>query len=145
AGQLAKTDALDARLLARYGDAIRPAASEAYGENQEKLQALRARRRQVAETLVQEKNRLGTQSDPDARLSIEEAIDFYRRQLQTLDQQLEQLIQADPELRRKRDLLISVPGVGPTTAAALTAELPELGRLNRRQAARLAGLAPVNR
>jgi transposase len=145
AGQLAKTDAIDARMIARYGAVMRPAASEALGENQEKLRALRTRRQQVSEALVQEKNRLSTPIDRDARRSIEEAVEFYRRQLQSLDEQLAQLMQADPAFRQKLDLLVSVPGVGPTTAAALTAELPELGRLNRRQAARLVGLAPVNR
>ena len=145
AGQLAKTDAIDARMIARYGAAMRPAASETLGENQEKLRALRTRRQQVSEALVQEKNRLSTSIDRDARQSIEEAVEFYRRQLQSLDEQLAQLMQADPAFRKKLDLLVSVPGVGPTTAAALTAELPELGRLNRRQAARLVGLAPINR
>jgi transposase len=145
AGQLAKTDALDARVIVRYGAAMRPAASETLGENQEKLRALRTRRQQVSEALVQEKNRLSTQIDRDARQSIEEAVDFYQRQLQSLEEQLAQLMHADPAFRQKLDLLVSVPGVGPTTAAALTAELPELGRLNRRQAARLVGLAPINR
>ena len=145
AGQLAKTDALDACVIARYGAVMRPAASETLGENQEKLRALRTRRQQVSEALVQEKNRLSTQIDLDARQSIEEAVDFYRRQLQSLDEQLAQLMHADAAFRQKLDLLVSVPGVGPTTAAALTAELPELGRLNRRQAARLVGLAPINR
>ena len=145
AGQLAKTDAIDARMIARYGAAMRPAASETLGENQEKLRALRTRRQQVSEALVQEKNRLSTSIDRDARQSIEEAVEFYRRQLQARDEQLAQLMQADPAFRKKLDLLVSVPGVGPTTAAALTAELPELGRLNRRQAARLVGLAPINR
>ncbi len=145
AGQLAKTDAIDARMIARYGAVMRPAASESLGEHQEKLRALRTRRQQVSEALVQEKNRLGTVVDRDARRSIEDAIEFYRRQLRGLDEQLAQLMEADPEFRRQRALLVSVPGVGATTAAALTAELPELGRLNRRQAARLVGLAPINR
>lgn len=145
AGQLAKTDAIDARTIARFGALMQPAVSDNSGENQEKLRALRTRRQQVSEALVQEKNRLGTVVDRDARRSIEEAIDFYGRQLRALDEQLAQRMDADPELRHRRDLLVSVPGVGATTAAALAAELPELGRLNRRQAARLVGLAPLNR
>jgi transposase len=145
AGQLAKTDAIDARVIARYGALLQPAVGENPGEHQEKLRALRTRRQQVSEALVAEKNRLGTAADRDARRSIEEAIEFYRRQLRALDDQLAQLMEADPELLQRRDLLTSVPGVGATTAAALTAELPELGRLNRRQAARLVGLAPINR
>jgi transposase len=145
AGQLAKTDAIDAQIIARYGALMQPTVSENLGENQEKLRALRTRRQQVSEALVQEKNRLGTAADRDARRSIEEAIDFYQRQLRELDVQLSQLMEADPQFRRRRELLTSVPGVGATTAAAITAELPELGRLNRRQAARLVGLAPINR
>lgn len=145
AGQLAKTDTIDARIIARYGAAMQPAVSQASGENQDKLRALRTRRQQVSDAIVQEKNRLDTQHDPDARWSIEQALDFYRRQLKMLDEQLAQLMQADPLFRQKLQLLGSVPGVGTTTATALAAELPELGRLNRRQVARLAGLAPINR
>lgn len=144
-GQLAKTDAIDARAIARYGALLQPAASETPGENQEKLRALRTRRQQVSAALVQEKNRLGTAADRDARRSIEEAIKFYELQLRALDEQLAQLMETEPEFQRRRNLLVSAPAVGPTTAAALTAELPELGRLNRRQAARLVGLAPINR
>ena len=144
-GQLAKTDEIDARTIARFGALLQPAAGEELGESQQKLRAIRTRRQQVSVALVQEKNRLGTVVDPDARRSIGEAIAFYERQLQSLDQQLAEHMEADPEFRQRRQLLVSVPGVGTTTAATLTAELPELGRLNRRQAARLVGLAPLNR
>lgn len=144
-GQLAKTDRIDARLIARFAALMQPEPGEKPSENQEKLRALRARRRQVSDALVQEKNRLGTQPDRDARRSIEEAIDFYRQQLESLDAQIGQLMQRDPGFQQRLSLLVSVPGVGVVTAAALIADLPELGRLNRRQAARLAGLAPINR
>lgn len=144
-GQLAKTDNLDARLIAGFAAMMQPAPHEKPSENQEKLRALRARRRQVSDTLVQEKNRLVTGRDQDAQRSIEEAIDFYKKQLESLDAQIKQLIQTDFEFQQRLSLLVSVPGVGVTTAAALMADLPELGTLNRREAARLAGLAPINR
>lgn len=144
-GQLAKTDQIDARVIVRFAAMMQPEPTEKPSENQEKLRSLRARRRQVSDTLVQEKNRLATQHDRDARHSIQEAIDFYEQQLRSLDAQLKQLMHSDPEFQRRRSLLISVPGVGETTAAALLADLPELGTLNRREAARLTGLAPINR
>ena len=144
-GQLAKTDHLDAKMILRYAMLMQPEPTRKPSENEEKLRALRARRQQVSDALVQEKNRLDTQYDQDARHSIEEAIDFYQRQLNSLDTQIQHLMQAVPEFRQRLSLLVSVPGVGETTAAALMADLPELGKLNRRQAARLAGLAPINR
>lgn len=144
-GQLAKTDRIDARVIAQYAALMQPTPHEQPSENQEKLRSLRARRQQVVDTLIQEKNRLATQPARDARRSIQEAIDFYQQQLKTLDEQIRQVIQLDSSFRERLSLLVSVPGVGPTTAAALMADLPELGQLNRRQAARLAGLAPLNR
>lgn len=144
-GQLAKTDRLDAQVIARYAAMMEPNESKKPSKNQEKLRSLRTRRQQVSDALVQEKNRLGTQHDDDARRSIKEAIDFYQRQLKQLDEQLQQLMQTDRQFRRQLSLLVSVPGVGVTTAATLIADLPELGTLNRREAARLAGLAPINR
>lgn len=144
-GQLAKTDSIDARVLAQFAAMMQPEPGEEPTENQEKLRSLRTRRQQVSDALVQEKNRLATQRDQDARRSILEAIDFYNEQLKSLDEQIKQLMQSDPEFQQRLSLLLSVPGVGDTTAATLMADLPELGTLNRRQAARLAGLAPINR
>lgn len=144
-GQLAKTDRLDAHIIAQFAALMQPASQEPRGESQEKLRSLRARRQQVVDMLTQEKNRLATQPDRDAKRSIQEAIDFYQKQLKALDEQLRQVIQLDPHFQERLSLLVSVPGVGTTTAAALMADLPELGLLNRRQAARLAGLAPLNR
>lgn len=144
-GQLAKTDQIDARMIAQFAAMMQPKPTEEPSRNQEKLRSLRARRRQVSSALVQEKNRLATQRDQDARRSIEEAIDFYTKQLDSLDAQMKQLMQTDPEFQQRLSLLVSVPGVGVTTAASLIANLPELGTLNRREAAKLAGLAPINR
>ncbi len=144
-GRLAKTDQIDARVLAEYATLMKPKLYVKPSENQEELRSLRARRRQVSDTLIQEKNRLGTARGEKARESIQEAIDFHKMQLQELGVQIDELIQKDPKLRQCLKLLTSVPGVGDITAAALMADLPELGTLNRREVARLAGLAPINR
>jgi transposase len=143
--QLAKTDAIDARVIARFAALMNPTPHEKLPENQEKLRSLRTRRNQVVDMLTQEKNRLATQHDPEIRQLIKRAIEWYKQQLQEIDQQIEQRIEADDSLRQKVALLTSVPGVAMATASALLTEMPELGKLNRREAARLAGLAPVNR
>lgn len=143
--QLAKTDAIDARVIARFAARMDPTPHQKPSENQEKLRSLRTRRNQVVDMLTQEKNRLATQHDPEIRQLIKRAIDWYHQQLQEIDQQLEARIEADASLREKAALLTSVPGVAMATASALLTEMPELGKLNRREAARLAGLAPVNR
>lgn len=144
-GQLAKTDAMDAALIARFAATLSPEPNEPVSPQQERLRALHARRQQVVQSLTQEKNRLGTAPDAESRRSIQEAIDFYDRQLRELDQRIAEMTKSDPQLRRRMNLLVSVPGVGATTAAGLLAELPELGTLNRGQAAKLVGLAPINR
>jgi transposase len=144
-GQLAKTDAIDAQMIARYVATFHPAADETPTPEGEKLKSLRARRQQVVQSLTQEKNRWGTAADAETRRSIEQAIDFYKRQLQELDARIAQCAASDPVLRERLGLLTTVPGVGSVTAAALLAELPELGSLNRGQAAKLVGLAPINR
>jgi transposase len=143
--QLAKTDAIDARVISRFSAMMNPTPHEKPSENQEKLRALRTRRNQVVDMLTQEKNRLATQRDPEIRQLIQHAIEWYHQQLKEIDQQLEERIEADASLRQKAEVLTSVPGVAMATASALLTEMPELGKLNRREAARLAGLAPVNR
>lgn len=144
-GQLAKTDAIDAAVLARFAATLDPEPTEPTGENQRRLKSLRARRQQLVEMITQEKNRLGTARDPAIRASIQQALDFLGEQLAEIDRQLAQLTREDPAFRRRRELLVSVPGVADTTAVTLIAELPELGALNRAQVARLVGVAPVNR
>lgn len=143
--QLAKTDAIDARVISRFAALMDPTPREKSSENEDKLRALRTRRNQVVDMLTQEKNRLATQHDPEIRQLIRQAIEWYQDQLKEIDQQLQQRIEADATLRRKAALLTSVPGVAMATASALLTEMPELGKLNRREAARLAGLAPINR
>lgn len=143
-GQLAKTDKIDAAVIARFAAAFDPAPDEPSSAEQQRLRALRARRQQVVQTLTQEKNRLGT-ADADTRESIRRAIKFYEDELKDLDGRIAELTRSDPEFRRRMNLLVTVPGVGAVTAAGLLADLPELGALNRGQAAKLVGLAPLNR
>lgn len=144
-GQLAKTDRIDALQLVQFGLMMKPEPSEMPSENQGKLRALRTRRQQLVDAQTQEKNRLGVTNDPAARASIEAALEFYDQQLKSIEEQINQLLQKDPQFQRWFELLVTVPGIRETTAAALIAELPELGSMNRRQTARLAGLAPINR
>ena len=144
-GELAKTDALDAAMIARYAATFLLQPDDPPTPAQNRLRALRARRQQVVHSLTQEKNRISTAPDDPTRQSIEEAIDFYNGQLRELDRQIAELTSTDPSFQRRLTLLVSVPGVGQVTAAGLLAELPELGALNRGQAAKLVGLAPINR
>jgi transposase len=144
-GQLAKTDRLDARVIARFAATMKPMLCEKPSENQDKLRGLRTRRNQVVDMLTQEKNRLGITRDLAMRDFIEQAIELYDKQLRQLEEQMQQLMSEDPELRYKAQLLTSVPGVGQVTAGTLLAEMPELGSLNRCEVAKLAGVAPINR
>lgn len=144
-GELAKTDAIDAAMICRFAAAFNPEPDVPPTPAQERLRALRARRQQVVHSLTQEKNRLATAPEAEARRSIQEAIDFYNQQLGELDRRIAELASDDPAFRQRLSLLVSVPGVGMVTATGLLAELPELGTLNRGQAAKLVGLAPINR
>jgi transposase len=144
-GELAKTDAIDAGMIARFAATFNPEPDDPPTSSQERLRALRARRQQVVQSLTQEKNRRATTPDVETQESIQEAIDFYDRQLRELDQRIAKLTSTDPVFRERLALLITVPGVGAVTAAGLLADLPELGAMNRGQAAKLVGLAPINR
>ena len=141
-GQLAKTDVLDAHLLARFAEVVRPTPRPLRDEAAQALAALVARRRQVVEMLVAEPRRLSTQ--PAAlRERVQEHIDWLREERERLDGDLQTHLRQSPAWRTTEDLLRSVPGVGPVVAATLVAELPELGRLNRKQIAALVGVAPL--
>lgn len=145
-GQLAKTDRLDAQLLARYAAQLAPAPTALPDAVQRALMLLVARRRQVDDMLVAERQRLDQQSffpDSPVRPSIEATIAFLEQSRLTLDQALHAHVTAHPRWTEPRALLQSVPGVGPVTAYTLLAFLPELGRLSRQQVAALAGVAPM--
>lgn len=141
AGKLAKTDALDARVLAHLGEALKPPARPLLDEETRKLEALLTRRRQMVEMLVAEKNRLQV-AHAAARPLIQKHIDWLEQQLKEVDKDLGSAVRNSPMWRGKDDILRSVPGVGPVLAMTLMAELPELGQLNRKQVAALAGVAP---
>ena len=147
-GQLAKTDRLDAALLARYAQQMRPAEYVPPDAAQRALMLLVARRRQVTDMLVAEQQRLAQQSffpDSPVRAHLEATIAFLRAQQDALDAALHAHVTAHPQWAEPLALLRSVPGVGPVTACTLLAFLPELGTLSRQEAARLVGVAPVAR
>jgi transposase len=137
----AKTDTIDARILARFGQVVQPAPQAAQSEDQLKLGALVERRRQLVGLINQEQNRWQQTRDSDIRKSIETVL---KRQLKTMDEQIATAIKADERNARKVEILQSVKGLGPVTVSTFVAELPELGQLNRQQVAKLVGVAPIN-
>lgn len=144
-GRLAKTDAIDAGVLAQFGQAIRPEKRPLPSEKQLQLQQQLARRRQLVGMLTAENNRSQQATDKLVRKSIEAVRKTLRTQLDQMDDQLQRTIEQTPAWREKENLLRTVPGVGPQTALALLAELPELGTCSRQQIAALVGVAPLNR
>jgi transposase len=143
-GRLAKTDAIDARVLGRFAEAVRPARREWPDAQTQALKALVARRRQLLEMLTAEKNRR-RRAPAAVRRSLEANIDWLQRLLDEIDDELDTAVRSSPAWREKDNLLRSVPGVGPVLSAVLLAQLPELGRLGRKQIAALVGVAPLNR
>lgn len=147
-GELAKTDALDARLLALFAERIRPAVRPLADEALEALDALLTRRRQLLEMLTAERNRQGQvfgRGTKAVKQSLKAHIAYLERELRMADTELGRLVRESPVWREKEELYRSVPGVGRVVALALLAELPELGQLNRKQIAKLAGVAPLAR
>jgi transposase len=144
AGLLAKTDRIDAMALARFADAMKPEIRPIPDAQAQELGALIARRRQVIQMLTAEKNRR-QQAPKRLHKEIDRHIAWLEEALRRLDGELQKMIRNSPVWREKDDLLQSVAGIGPKTSAILIAELPELGRLNRQEIAKLAGLAPMNR
>jgi len=144
AGQLAKTDKLDAEIIAQFAQAMRPKVRPLRTRQQEHLGALVTRRRQVVDAITAEKNRKAT-AHPALQEQIQRHIDWLEEELKELDNEIDQLIQQSDEWREKAAILSSVPGVGPVTVSTLVAKLPELGSRNRQQIAALVGVAPVNK
>lgn len=144
-GRLAKTDRLDALVLAQFGQAFRPPLYQAQSAEADQMSAWVSRRKQLVEMLTAEKNRLKMTRDATVRRQIEAHIRWLEGEIAALDSQISHLIDADPQWQATRDVLRSVPGVGPVVVATLLAELPELGTLNRQQVAALVGVAPLNR
>ena len=143
-GQLAKTDAIDAKMLALFAERIRPEVRPLPEAEQQALAALVARRRQLLEMLQAERNRL-SMAHKAVQDELRAHIRFLEKRLDKANRALQEAIEASPIWRAKEDLLRSVPGVGPVLSATLLAELPELGRLSGREIAALVGVAPFNR
>jgi len=142
-GQLAKTDAIDARILARFGEAVRPEVRPLKPVELRKLEALNTRRRQIVGMLTAEQNRLV--SAPEwIRPDIEELINILKKRLAAINRDLSKLIRKSPLWREKDKILQSFPGVGPVMASTMISDLPELGTLTRREIAALVGVAPLN-
>ena len=142
-GRLAKTDRIDARLLALFGQTMRPEVRALKDEQSRELDALFIRRRQLVDMLTLEKNRLA-QADKRVRKNIQDHITWLSKRLEDVDAGLKTFIRNSPVWREKDALLQSTPGIGPVAAAALLAQLPELGTLDRRKISALVGVAPLN-
>lgn len=143
-GRLAKTDQIDAHVLALFARTLQPPPRQMKDEAESELTALVRRRQQVSQLLTMEKNRQQLQTSVLVRNSVERMIHNLQQELAELDTAIDQLIEASKAWRERAGLYRSVPGVGPRLAATLLAELPELGRLNRKQVAALVGVAPLN-
>ena len=142
-GQLAKTDALDARALAHFADVMRPTPRPLPDAQTQELRALLGRRQQLIGMRTAEQNRLAGTSERLAQ-DITAHITWLNARIATLDDDLETVLRSSPLWRENDDLLQSAPGIGPVCARTLLLELPELGTLNRRQIAALVGVAPLN-
>lgn len=138
---LAKTDKIDAKLLAWFGQRASPRLTQLPDEQEKRLGALVKRRRQVLEILVAEQNHLEN-ADPEVLPYIQDSLLTLQRQVDELDHAIQSLVDQTPSLKSRQDLLRSVPGVGKITAATLTSQLPELGTCDRKEIAALVGVAP---
>ena len=143
-GADAKTDAIDAQVIAKFGAVVQPHLKAPKSDDDFKRGALVTRRSQLLDLINQEKNRLRQSWDAEAKKSIQETLETWKKQLKVMDARLEQMIKSDTQNARKIELLDSVTGVGPVTISTLLAELPELGELNRGEIAKLVGVAPMN-
>jgi transposase len=147
-GRIAKTDRIDAAALAHFAQAVRPAPQTRHSAAQRQLAAQQARRRQLVSMLVAEKNHLSslpTDAGAEVRKGLEAHIKAIEKLIKRADAAMAAQLSSDPEWARRMALLLTIPGIGPVTARALLAGLPELGKLNRKSIAALTGLAPLNR
>ncbi|MCK4625715.1 MAG: transposase, partial [Phycisphaerae bacterium] len=136
---------IDAEVLALFAQRIQPPARSVGDENERKIKALVARRRQLVTTRTAEQNRRDRATNDIVAASIDAVLETIDKQLDEMDRMIRQFVQSSPAWMEKAELLQSVPGLGPVTTHVLLAELPELGRLNRREIASLVGVAPINR
>lgn len=143
-GRDAKTDPIDAGVLVRFGEVVKPAPQLVQSEEQIRLGVLVERRRQIVDLINQEQNRSQQTRDKEVRHSIDTVLETLKKQLKTLDESIAKAVAADEANARKVEILNSVKGIGPVTMSTIVAELPELGKLNRQKIAKLAGVAPIN-
>jgi len=144
-GQLAKTDRLDARVLAHFAALIKPPLRPIKAKDEQELDALMGRRGQLVEMLTDEKNRRGAAASDRVRQKIKEHIDWLEDGIAEIDRQLKALVKTSPDWQAKDKILQSVPGIGPVTSFSMLADLPELGKLDRQKISKLVGVAPLNR
>lgn len=144
-GKLAKTDRIDAYVLARFAEALRPEPKVPPETEAMEFQAILARRRQIIQMLSAEKNRLGASASRKVRSRLQAHIRWLEKELSRIDRDLEEAIEQSPTFKENEALLRSVPGVGPVLCQTLLAELPELGSLSPRELSALVGVAPINR
>ena len=144
-GQKAKSDPIDARLIADFGVRVAPKAKTLPDEDQASLREMIARRRQLVDNRVAEKNRLGSMRSKQAQRSIKAHILWLSKQIDKIDQQLEDTIKNSPLWINSEQLLITVPGIGYVTARSTLTNFPELGRMSRKEVGSLGGLAPFTR
>lgn len=143
-GKLAKTDRIDAEVIAIFAEKMQPKANVTCEENQQKLAENNARRRQLVDMITMEKNRLDKASK-EMKKSIQHVIKLLQKELEKINESLEKAIQCDDEYTRRDELLQTIKGVGSVVAAGIIADLPELGSLSAKEVSALAGLAPLNR
>jgi transposase len=142
-GLLAKTDKIDARLLVRFGEAVKPEPTRLPSPEEQRLSAWMTRRHQLIEMLTMEKNHLSS-SHPTTQESVIKIIEILQQELDEINRQIDDFIDQIPDFQNKEKILRSTPGVGKITAAILLSDLPELGSLDRKKIAALVGVAPFN-
>lgn len=143
-GRLAKTDAIDAKILAHFADAIRPEVRQISDESSRQLEDLVARRRQISDMITAEKNRRRGKTN-SVKASIDEHIEWLGQQLKEIESQIKSAIAECENWKHKMELLTSVPGIGEVVAVTMISSLPELGTISHKQISYLVGVAPLNR
>lgn len=144
-GHDAKTDSIDAKVISKYAEVVKPQPMATKSDHELKHGALVARRNQLLELINQENNRLKQAWDKDAKQSIQDVLEMLKKQLKDVDSKLAKMLQVDTQNQRTIEVLGSFKGVGPVMISTVLSELPELGKLNRGEVAKLVGVAPINR
>jgi transposase len=141
----AKTDQIDAKAISKFASARQPIATVSQSDDERRHSALVTRRTQLVDSITQEKNRLKQTWDSDAKKSIQKMLKHLQNELKLIDGKLAKMLESDSIDKRRVEILLSAKGIGPVVVSVLLAHLPELGRLNREQIAKLVGVAPMNR